>query len=115
MKIGNEQKELLALSIIIAAAIGIFLIYYFGLAGFKVFTGIIMAAIPFYIFLNTFSLDEGEKIILSLIFGVTLFPSFVYLLGFIVSFRMSIGIVFIVLTLISALWSHLRPKKQLFS
>ena len=112
MKLNKESKELLVFSAIIAAIIGIFSTFYFGLAGPKVFIGIIMASLPFYIFLNTFSLDEGEKFILSLIFGITLFPSFVYLLGFFVSFRMSIAVVFAVLTAVSVLWSYRKSRKS---
>ena len=112
MKLNKESKELLVFLAIIAVIIGIFLTFYFGLAGLKVFIGIIMASLPFYIFLNTFSLAEGEKFVLSLIFGITLFPSLVYLLGFFMSFRMSIAIVFVVLASISVLWSYMNFRKN---
>ncbi|MBI4143326.1 hypothetical protein HY487_00415 [Candidatus Woesearchaeota archaeon] len=112
MKLNNESKELAVFLAVIAAAIGIFSAYYFGLAGLKVFIGIILASLPFYIFLNTFRLDEGEKFILSLIFGVTLFPSFAYLLGFFVPFRISIAIVFAVLIGISFAYAYLKSKKK---
>ena len=112
MKLDNESKELLAFLAIAATIIGVFLTFYFGLAGLKVFIGIIMASAPFYIFLNTFSLAEGEKFVLSLILGIILFPSFVYLLGFFMSFRMSIAIVFALLTAISVLWSYMKSRKS---
>ena len=111
MKLNNESKELLAFSAIIAAIIGIFSAFYFGLAGLKVFIGIIMMSLPFYIFLNTFNLAEGEKLILSLILGITLFPSFAYLLGFFMPFRMSIAAVFVVLIGISLAYTYLKSKK----
>ena len=84
MKLNKESKELLVFLAVIAVIIGIFLTFYFGLAGLKVFIGIIIMALPFYIFLNTFELAEGEKFVLSLMLGITLFPSFAYLLGFFV-------------------------------
>ena len=112
MKLDNESKELAVFLAIIAVIIGIFSAFYFGLAGLRVFIGIIMASAPFYIFLNTFSLAEGEKFVLSLVLGITLFPSFAYLLGFFVSFRMSIAIVFAALTAISVLWSYRKSRKS---
>lgn len=112
MKLNNESKELFVFLAIIAVIVGIFLTFYFRLTGLKVFIGVIMASLPFYISLNTFGLSEGEKFILALIFGLTLFPSFVYLLGFFVSFRMSIAIVFVVLTAISVLWSYTKSRKN---
>ena len=112
MKLDNESKELLVFLAVIGIIIGIFLTFYFGIAGLKVFVGIIMASVPFYVFLNTFNLTEGEKFVLSLMLGLALFPSFVYLLGFLVSFRMSIAIVFIALTAISVLWSYMGSRKS---
>ncbi len=113
MKLNNESRELLTFLAIIVAITGIFSAFYLGIAGLKVFIGIIMTSIPFYIFLNTFSLAEGEKFVLSLVLGITLFPSLVYLLGFLVSFRMSIAIVFAALTAISVLWSYTSSRKML--
>ena len=110
MKLNNESKELAVFLAIIAIIIGIFLASYFGLAGLKVFVGVIMASVPFYVFLNAFNLAEGEKFVLSLLLGITLFPSFAYLLGFFVSFRMSIAIVFAALAAISVLWGYLKSK-----
>lgn len=111
MKLNNDSKELLVFLAIIAVIIGIFLAFYFGLTGLKVFIGIIMASLPFYVFLNSFKLAEGEKFVLSIILGITLFPSFAYLLGFLVSFRMSIAIVFILLTAVSIFWNK-KPRKS---
>ena len=112
MKLNSESKELSVFLTIIAVIIGIFSAFYFGIAGLKIFIGIILASLPFYIFLNTFSLAEGEKFVISLILGITLFPSFAYLLGFFVPFRMSIAIVFAVLAAISALWSYIKSRKS---
>jgi len=99
-------------SVILFAIIGGFLLFYFGLAGLRVFFGIILATIPFYIFFNTFDLTEGEKSVLSIISGLTLFPSFVYLLGFFVPFRIAIGIVFVLLTGIAVVLGYFKTKKN---
>ena len=112
MKPDNELKELLAFLAITAIIICIFLTFYFGLAGLKVFAGIMLASLPFYIFLNNINLAQGEKFALSLVLGITLFPSFAYLLGFFMSFRMSIAIVFIILTAISALLAYMKSRKS---
>ena len=108
MKISNEQKELLVFLAIISLIIGAFLTFYFGIAGLKVFIGIVIMSLPFYIFLNTLNLAEGEKFVLSLVLGVTLFPSLAYLLGFFMSFRMSIAVVFVILTGLACLSRYFK-------
>ena len=112
MKLDNKLKELLVFLAIISAIIGAFLTFYFGIAGLKVFIGIIMMSLPFCILLNAFEIAEGEKFILSLIFGITLFPSFAYLLGFFISFRMAIAAVLVLLIGASLLWNYLRSRKN---
>src|SRR3989344_5872732 len=97
---------------ILSAIIGGFLLFYFGLTGLRVFIGIILTTIPFYIFFNTLDLTEGEKFVLAIISGITLFPSFVYLLGFLVPFRIAIVIVFVLLTGIAVGWQYLKTKKN---
>ena len=71
----------------------------FGITGIRVVLGIVFVSLPFYFILNNFKLEEGEKIIFSILLGLTIFPSMVYLLGFLISFRLSIIIVFAVLTI----------------
>jgi len=112
LKLSEDKKELLVFLGILSAIIGAFSLFYFGLTGLRVFIGIILATIPFYIFFNTFDLTEGEKFVLSIISGITLFPSFVYLLGFFMPFRMSIGIVLVLLTGIVVGWSYFKTKKN---
>ena len=112
MKISNEQKELLVFLAIISLIIGAFLTFYFGIAGLKVFIGIIMMSLPFCILLNAFEIAEGEKFILSLVLGITLFPSLAYLLGFFISFRMAIGVVFVLLTGTSITLNYYKSVKN---
>ena len=77
--------------------IGIFSFIIFGLTGIKVFAGIIFMTLPFYFIFDNFKLSEAEKFVFSLLAGFTLFSGFAYLLGLVVSFRISILIVFLAL------------------
>lgn len=112
MKLGNEPKELLAFLAIVGLIIGIFAAALFGFAGLRVFMGIIFASAPFYWILINFNLTEGEKFVLSLMLGLTLFPSLVYLLGFLISFRISIIISFMIFIGIGFLLKHLLKTKH---
>ena len=75
--------------------------FVFGITGIRVALGIFFITLPFYFILNNFQLEEGEKIILSLLMGFTLFSSLVYLLGLVISFRLGIIITFIVLAAVA--------------
>lgn len=112
MKEFNE-KGFLAFVLILAAAIAVFSFALFGLTGARVVFGIIFVSVPFYLILNNFELAEGEKIVFSILLGLTIFPSFVYILGFLISFRISIITVFIVLIGL-ALLLHKNLKNSLF-
>ena len=108
MKIIDEKKELLAFILIAGLAIFIFSFYLFGMTGVRVVLGILMGSLPFYIFLNATNLEESEKIVFALLLGLTLFPSLVFLLGFLVSFRMSIFVIFILLAIAAFLFSKFK-------
>lgn len=96
MKEFNE-KGFLAFALILIAAIAVFSSALFGLTGARVVFGIILVSVPFYFILGSFGLAEGEKIVFSVLSGLTIFPSLVYILGFLISFRISIIMAFIIL------------------
>ena len=97
MELNDSTKELLVFLAISSIVILAFAYYLFGITGIRVVLGIIFVSLPFYFIIDNFNLPEGEKFVFSLLPGLTLFSSFVYLLGLVISFRISIIIVFIVL------------------
>ncbi|MEK6946855.1 MAG: hypothetical protein AABX32_04575 [Nanoarchaeota archaeon] len=82
----------------------------FGMAGLRVALGIIFVSLPFYFILNNFNLEEGEKFIFSLVLGITIFPSLVYALGFLISFKISITIAFIFLLIVAFTMPKIKKK-----
>lgn len=107
------SKELLAFTLLVTAIIIAFAHYLFGVTGIRVVFGIIFISIPFYIMLSKLELPDGERFVFSLLLGLTLFSSFVYLLGLVISFRMSIIIVFIVLIISAIIFRKYKSKKTL--
>ena len=71
---------------------------------------ILIFILPTYFILNNFNLDNDEKIVFSFFISVGVFPSIVYWLGTIISFKISILITFI-LFLISGLLIKKYYKK----
>lgn len=107
----SETRESIALISVIAAALLVFLFTLFGLVGMKVALGILVVSFPFYLILSNFRLDFGEQFIFSLLLGLTIFPSLAYILGFFISFKIAIFIVFALLTGASFLLRH-KLKKE---
>ena len=103
----NESRELIAFLSIIILAILAFSFILFGITGIRVLLGIIFISFPFYLILNNFKLSEGEKYVFSVLLGLTIFPSLVYILGLAISFRISIAIAFTIFVFIAiALWKY---------
>ena len=70
----------------------------FGLIGLRTVLGIIILIfLPFYFLFESFDLSKEEKFFFSFFVSIMLFPSLVYWLGFIVPFRISIFVIFILL------------------
>lgn len=90
----SERKEFIAVFSAVAAAALIFSFALFGITGAGVVFGLIIESLPFYFILNNFGIGEGEKIVFSLLLGLTLFPSLAYLLGYVMPFRIAIAITF---------------------
>ena len=99
----HEIREFLIFFLTAAVIIGIFSFVLFGMAGIRVFAGIIFISLPFYLILTNLEFTEGEKIVFSLLLGFTIFPSLVYLMGLVMSFRIAILITFIVFIIVAFL------------
>ena len=101
MKLNSELKGFIGFLLIMLLIALIFAFVLFGVAGAMVVLGMFFISIPFYLMLNNFEVDESEKFVFSILFGLTIFPSLVYLLGLVISFKMSIVAIFIVLITIA--------------
>ena len=108
----NEARELLTFVFILGIVIGIFSFIVLGLIGIRVFTAIIFISLPFYFIFDNFGLDEAEKFVFSLLAGFTVFSGLAYLLGLVISFRISILIVFLTLFLVAFIIRKFRNKKN---
>ena len=110
MKIKFGNKELAILVIILIA---LFSFSFLGFVGFKTMMGfIVLFFLPFYLILDNFDLEMGEKIVFSFFIGVIMFPSLVYLLGLVMSVKISIIISFIVFTLIGLFLKKFSFKRD---
>lgn len=113
MELKDSTKELLVfLSVTLILILG-FAYYLFEITGIRIVLGIIFVSLPFYLIILNLDVTEGEKFVFSLLLGLTLFSSFVYLLGLVISFRLSIIIVFAVLVIAAFVLKRYKPKKHL--
>lgn len=110
--LNNEKTELVAYSSIAALAVFVFSFVLFELTGVRVIAGIILISFPFYLILDKFRLTEGEKSVFSILLGLTIFPSLVYLLGLVISFRIAIIATFLVSVIAAFLMAKYKSKKQ---
>lgn len=94
--LSNESKELMVFLLITVLIALVFSYILFGVTGIRVVLGIIFISFPFYLMLNNFELTEGEKFVFSILLGLTIFPSLVYIFGLVISFRIAIIITFVV-------------------
>ena len=113
MKLSSETKELIAFASVILLVVLAFSYYFFNITGIRVVLGIILMSLPFYLIIGNFNVPEGEKFVFSLLLGLTLFPSFAYLLGLIISFKISIIVVFIELVIAAFIFMKYKKKKYL--
>ena len=105
MNISNDIKFSIFLGIIIALAF----FFILGITGLLVALGFMIGYIfVFYLILNNFELDMSEKIIFSFFISIGIFPSIVYLLGLVISFRIAIAVTFVLLIFIGYLIKKLK-------
>ncbi len=91
------------------ASVG-FAYYLFEMTGIWIVIGIVLMALPFYIMLNNFQLNDGEKFVFSIILGLTIFPALVYLTGFLISFKISIIMIFAILLILAFAAGKFKKK-----
>ena len=89
----------------------IFFSYYtFGITGARIVLGILLMSIPLYFILNNLKIDEGERFVFSILLGITIYPSLVYLLGILISFRMATFVTFLILVVAAIALNKLKTK-----
>jgi len=111
LKLNKESMELAIFSSIMLLIALIFSYVLFGITGIRVALGIIFISLPFYLALNNFGLAEGERLVFSILLGLTIFPSMAYLLGLVMPFRTAIAAAFAVFIIIAFLSGKYKPKK----
>jgi len=105
----NESKESMVFLLIIALSVLVFSFVLFGTTGIRVVLGIILVSLPFYLILNNFQIEQSEKFVFSVLLGLTLFPSLVYIFGLVVSFKIGIVAAFVLFLLLAIfLWRKKR-------
>lgn len=104
------SKELILFLSITISIVLFFFYLFFGITGVRVVLGVIMMWLPFYLILSNFELTTGEKFVFSLLLGITLFPSIVFLLGLLISFRIAIVVTFVLLIVVWFLISKFKKK-----
>ena len=114
MKIkSSEFREFIIFFSVVVLAALVFLFILFGMTGARVVLGIILISLPFYLILNGFDIGEGEKFIFSILLGLTIFPSLVYILGLVISFRIAIAVSFMAFAGTAVLlWGRKSKKSQ---
>lgn len=110
MKIKLDDKTTLG---IILVLITLFSFIFLGFVGFKVIFGMLLVFfLPFYLILDNFNLSRSEKVIFSFFIGLGVFPSIVYWLGTLISFKLAIVIAFVLLTLVAFMIKKLKKPKN---
>ena len=106
----NESRDLLVFLSITLLIVLVFLFALFGITGARVALGVVFMSLPIYLMCSNFGLEEGEKFIFSILLGLTIFPSLVYLLGFLMSFRASVIVVFVALITMAFILRRYKSK-----
>lgn len=92
MKFNNN----LALASVIIILVGLFFYNILDLTGLRSVIGFIaLIVVPTYFILDSFDLSLGEKSVFSFFIGIGIFPSFVYLLGLVMSLKIAILLTFV--------------------
>ncbi|MBS3132127.1 hypothetical protein J4212_06850 [Candidatus Woesearchaeota archaeon] len=91
----EQLKEDYGIAAIAFIAGCIFFYAVFGFSGLRIFLSLVLLSLPFYYFFSAFDMEVLEKIVLSLILGVTLIPSLAYLIGLLLPFSAGIVVSFL--------------------
>ena len=84
-----------------------------GFTGLRTVVGFALLMIaPFYFLFSSFQCSETEKIAFSFFTGITIVPSLVYWLGFLIPFRLAIFAVFFLILAIAFLIWKKKPIEK---
>jgi len=108
LKLKLDNKTTTAIILILIA---LFSFIFFGFIGFRTIFGILLVFfLPTYLILDNFDLQTSEKLIFAFFLGVGLFSAIVYMLGTIISFKLSIAITFVLVIALSFLLKKVKKK-----
>ena len=100
----------------IGIAIVVILAFFFfilGFSGMMAALGIILLfTASIYFILKNFELGQDEKLVFSFFLGVGIFPAITYWPGFLISFRASIFLSFIILIVLGFIVGKYKNKKH---
>ena len=109
MNLKKNEKPFFGIVILIFTIIFFYIIL--GVVGSVSILAIVLFFIfPTYMFLNNFKIDADEKIILSFFIGIGIFPSMVYYLGLIISFKAAIYATFTLMTVLALSFKRFYKK-----
>lgn len=92
-KVGNREI-MIGISVMFLIVFSIL----FGFTGLRFIFGFLAVIIlPLYLILDRFKFTTLEKVVYSFFLGIGLVSTLVYYLGILISFRVAIGVVFVVL------------------
>lgn len=108
MKFGIKELVILVLAVSFA-----FFYFSYSWTGVRLFAGaLLLFFVPFYLFLDSFDLALGEKLIFSFFIGLGIVPLIVYYLSrILISLRVSLFACFVILILGSFLFRRFYKKK----
>jgi len=109
LKVGNKETAAGILVLVL-----LFSFTLFGFTGVKVIGGVILLFfLPFYLILDNFNLETGEKIMFSFFIGIGVFSTFVYYLGILFnSIRIATVVSFVLLVGVGLLLKKFLPVKK---
>ena len=112
LELKSENNLLLSLAAILLILESFTLL---GFNGSRTISGlIIFIFLPFFLVFDSLNLSYGEKLIFSFFVGIMVFPSLVFWLGFVASFKAAIIIVFIA-TLSLGLFLKFYFRKKIYT
>ena len=112
MNLSNERKGFIIFLLIVVIIITVFSFALFGFTGIRIIFGIIFVSFPFYLILGNFELTDTEKFIFSILLGLTIFSSLVYILGLVISFRIAIILTFMILVIAAIAYRYTKKQRK---
>ena len=100
----------------IGISVAVILLFFYLMLGFSAMTAvlgiIILFIAPIYLVLDSFDLEQDEKLVFSFFLGAGIFPSIAYWMALFISFKVSILLTFVVLVVFGILIKKHKGEKH---